>query len=384
MRPTVLAYYFPGWHADPRTDAWFEPHWTEWSLLRDAGPRFDGHRQPRIPALGYQDESDPLVAAGQIDLARAHGIDGLLVDYYWYEDGGYLDGALDRGLLEAANAEELTFGLMWANHELVDIFPTDRPEGPPPPQLKDGAIDLDAFERMTDHIVARYFARPNYLRIEGKPWFSVYEIGNLIQGLGGIEETAAALVRFQEKAVAAGHPGLHLDAVVWGFGVLPTAIQIEDPATLIEQLGFASATSYVWIHHVDVRDFSFPVADVGVLQDQVFDEYERVAKALPVPFYPNVTVGWDPSPRTDQSIAFRRGRYPFTTVWDQSPEEFRTGLKRAQRFLAAHPSEHPVLTINAWNEWTEGSALLPDTTHGLAYLEAVREVFGVREDVRNS
>jgi len=34
-----------------------------------------------------------------------------------------------------------------------------------------------------------------------------------------------------------------------------------------------------------------------------------------------------------------------------------------------------ILTINAWNEWTEGSYLLPDTVLGTAHLEAMQEVF---------
>ena len=78
------------------------------------------------------------------------------------------------------------------------------------------------------------------------------------------------------------------------------------------------------------------------------------------------------------------GRYPFLPVFDQTPEDFELALHRAERFLREHPTEHPVITINAWNEWTEGSALLPDTTNGLAFLEALRNVFGVRPVLRKA
>ncbi|TCC66474.1 hypothetical protein E0H73_06255 [Kribbella pittospori] len=57
MRPTVLAYYFPVWHRDPRNVAWFGDGWTEWELLKAARPRFESHRQPQVPMLGYRDES---------------------------------------------------------------------------------------------------------------------------------------------------------------------------------------------------------------------------------------------------------------------------------------------------------------------------------------
>jgi hypothetical protein len=46
--------------------------------------------------------------------------------------------------------------------------------------------------------------------------------------------------------------------------------------------------------------------------------------------------------------------------------------------LDARPAVPKILTINAWNEWTEGSYLEPDTAHGMGYLEAIRDVFGVR------
>ena len=35
-----------------------------------------------------------------------------------------------------------------------------------------------------------------------------------------------------------------------------------------------------------------------------------------------------------------------------------------------------VIAINAWNEWTEGSYLEPDTVYGLGYLAAIRDLFG--------
>ena len=47
--------------------------------------------------------------------------------------------------------------------------------------------------------------------------------------------------------------------------------------------------------------------------------------------------------------------------------------------LLADPDGPRILNINCWNEWTEGSYLEPDSTHGMKYLEAVRDVFAGTE-----
>ena len=59
-----------------------------------------------------------------------------------------------------------------------------------------------------------------------------------------------------------------------------------------------------------------------------------------------------------------------------TPAAFKEALTRARAFLDTQPADRRILTINAWNEWTEGSYLEPDTEHRMAYLEAVRKVFG--------
>jgi hypothetical protein len=72
------------------------------------------------------------------------------------------------------------------------------------------------------------------------------------------------------------------------------------------------------------------------------------------------------------------GDYPFTSVVvNNTPEAFRAALESARAFAVANlPPDKRIITLNSWNEWTEGSYLEPDTVNGMAYLDAVREVFG--------
>lgn len=229
---------------------------------------------------------------------------------------------------------------------------------------------------MARHVVDHYFSQPNYYKVDNRPWFSVYEIGNLIAGLGGVDEARDALSWFDRLARDAGHDGIHFDAVIWGVGVLPTAVTLSDPVAIVPTMGFSSVTSYVWVHHADLGAFDFPEASIGDLRDSAFAEYEEYVQRLDVPFHPNVTVGWDSTPRVSPRLPFVAGEYPAFPVWDTNPDDFEEGLRRAREFVVKHPTANPIVTINAWNEWSEGSALLPDTTHGLGYLERVLEVFG--------
>ncbi|HPG68994.1 MAG TPA: glycoside hydrolase family 99-like domain-containing protein [Candidatus Hydrogenedentes bacterium] len=369
----IAVYYFPNYHPDARNCVWHGPGWSEWELVKAATPRFAGHQQPKIPAWGYEDESDPVVMAKKIDAAADHGVDAFLFDWYWYEDGPFLERAIEEGFLKAANADRLKFGLMWANHTWIDIHPGQRSR--PANALAQGKVSPEAFRTLTDHAIGTYFAHPSYWRVNDGLYFSTYELGTLLDSLGGPEATRRELDGFRERVRAAGLGELHLNAVVWNIPVLPSETGIQDPNALLEQLGFDSVTSYVWVHHHAVSDF--PETAYAAYAEVAAQDYEPFTAKYALPYFPNVTMGWDSSPRTIQSDVYENLGYPYmATLAGNTPAEFKKALERAKAFLDKGLTQPRILTVNAWNEWTEGSYLEPDAVHGMAYLEAIRDVFG--------
>jgi hypothetical protein len=368
---TVVSYYFGNYHpGDPRNVKTKGPTWSEWELVKNAKPRFPGHHQPHIPLWGYTDESKPEVMAQKIAAAADHGISAFIFDWYYYNDGPFLDRPIDQGFLRATNNARLKFAFMWANHDWQDMQPYHR--GAPAKLLYPGRVTPENFTRVCDHLIKDYFVRSNYWRIDGKPYLSFYDLHNLLDNFGTVAATRAALDRFRAMARAAGLPGLHLNAVVWGQTILPAEKTVADPAQLVHDLGFDSATSYVWVHHSPLPEQQ---TEYNFVRDRYFEYWQNVADHLGVPYIPNVTMGWDPSPRADQTQEFVNSGYPFTNIIkENTPENFRTALELAKQRLLADPGSLRILNLNCWNEWTEGSYLEPDTVHGYAYLDAVKAV----------
>jgi hypothetical protein len=362
----VAAYYFPQWHVDPRNAREKGGAWTEWESLRQARPRFPGHEQPRTPLWGELDESDPSVAERQIDAAADHGITAFIYDWYWdmgkgeQWSGPFLQNALEKGFLDARNRDRLRFGLMWANHQ---------------------PVTRARFDAAVDYVIERYFPVANYWNIEGGLYFSFYELHTLVKGLGSVEATADALHSFRASAAAAGFPRLHVNFVEWGLNEdnlkSVEATRNADPAELARRFGADSITSYVWIHNFMAP--GFPEGSYEWCRASAVTLWPKLQDRFPLPYHPNVMMGWDPSPRTDQDKAYAKGEYPFTTIiTGNTPERFEGALEACKAYLDGPRIRQKILTLYAWNEWTEGGYLEPDTLHGYGYLEAVKKVFPPR------
>ncbi len=369
---TVAAYYFANYHTnDPRNIKNKGADWSEWELVKAAKPRFPGHEQPKVPLWGYTDEKDPKVMAQKIETASKYGVDCFIFDWYMYEDGPFLNQCIDDGFLKAKNVAKINFAFMWANHDWNDIHPYTR--GKPQQLLYPGKVSAKRFDEICDLLISKYFTLPNYLKIDGKAYFSIYDIQKFMEGFGTIEATRAAMIRLNNKAIAAGLKGVHWNLVAWGRPILPVEKVPANYPGLIKLLGFDSATSYVWIHHVGLPDRQ---TDYNKVRDQYFTYWDNAKNEFKVPYYPNVSMGWDPSPRCDLNSVWGNYGYPFTyTIGNNTPENFRKALQMTRDKLMADPEGPKMMNINCWNEWTEGSYLEPDTKNKFGYLEAIKSVF---------
>jgi hypothetical protein len=358
--PDLMVYYFPQWHPDDLNSRMWGEGWTEWDVLRRGAARFPGHVQPKRPLWGEADESDPAVASRAVGAALDHGITGFIVDWYWFDDAPFLNGFLDRGLLGADRIDEFRFALMWANHDWTDLYPAPHPN---PARMLPAPNGRYHARHAAIHVIETYLRHPRYYAVDGGKYFSVYDIVGFVEGLGGMGEAAAFLRWFREEARARGAGELHLNAIV--------TAQVPDPARTLAALGFDSATHYTWWHQTPNGFDTFPTTAYDRAFARAREAWEH-GHRLPIPYYPNVTVGWDPTPRTVEWDMRSEPGYPFTSVLvDNTPANVGDAVHAA--LLDAARSGSGIVTMNAWNEWTEGSYLEPDLEHGFAQLEAVRE-----------
>jgi hypothetical protein len=369
----IAVYYFPNYHFDKRNEKQLGKGWTEWNLMKEAKPRFSGQYQPKVPYWGYTDEADPKVMAQKIQAASSHAINAFIFDWYYYDDGPFLETGLENGFMKAKNNNLMKFALMWANHNWLDIFPATH--GKNEKQLYPGKITPATWDKMTDYIIEKYFKNPSYWKIDGAPYFSIYDLGNFLDSFGSTGAAIQAIADFRKKTIAAGFKDLNMNAVIWESTILPGTKTVAAPDELVKKLGFNSVTDYVWVHHVGLRNF--PANSYDSVKNEYFKYAQHASSALSVPYYPNVSMGWDPTPRTNQSVPWGNFGYPYTPVIvGNTPTAFESALIEAKQFMDQNSKGPKILTINSWNEWTEGSYIEPDKINKFKYLDAIKSVFG--------
>lgn len=317
----------------------------------------------RKPLWGYVDEADPKVMEMQIEEAIKHGVNVFIYDWYWYDDRPFLENCLNDGFLKAANRDKMKFYIMWANHDAGYTWDW-RISSECDATVWRGAVTQEQFKKIGHRWIEKYFKLSNYYRIDGKPVVSIYDLGNFINGLGGVEKAKQSMEWLREEAKKAGLPDVHFQLIKWGdqnlnLSGVDGGIKRVDPE-LVQYLGFDSLTHYQIVHFTDVnRDY------MEILEDMK-KEWKNVIDTYQIPYSPHVSIGWDNNPR------FKSFRPEI--VKNNTPENFEKALMEVKKFTEKY-CKNSLITINSWNEWTETSYLEPDDVNGYGYLEAIRRVF---------
>lgn len=354
----VGVYYFPGW-----------PTASQWHPIR----RFPERR----PVLGWYREGDPEVADWHIRWAVEHGITFFAYDWYWSRGERQLEHALHQGYFRARHRNLLKFCLLWANHNAP------------------GTSSHDDCLAVTRFWIANYFRRPEHLRVDGRPVIIVFSPDRLTADLGtdGVKRAFEAMRGECERA---GLGGLHVVACVPDVGV----------ARQCAVEGYDAVTAYTWPH------LGVPEGRLYAPFETLLEGYRRnwaqIADSAGIPLLPPICGGWDSRPWHGENQLVR---------FDRTPDLFRRHLLDAREFLeargagiasgrtpvigtAAAPGTatgsgaesgtglpggpgalavsgvRPIVLIEAWNEFGEGSYVEPQREFGFGYLDAIREVFG--------
>ncbi len=357
----VAAYIWPSCHDDAlaHKKLWSEGI-GEWEVIKKGNPRFDGHYQPRQPLWGYEMDNDPKVVEKWIDAATDHGVNVFVYDWYWYEEGPYLESALDDGFLKARNNSKMQFYIMWANHDVKYNYWNVHRYKDNTNILWNAKVDWKNYKIIVDRVINQYFKRPNYLKINGEPVFSIFSIDKLMESFGGnLEETRKALDYFREEVKKAGFPGLHIQ---WnqGGGSLMSDEKASQFREKVKTMGFNSVAMY------NMGGMNEDYIIYGTNSIKIREQLDSI---LDVPVFPCVSIGWDDTPR------FPAKGIKDVVHYHNTPSSFATLLSKAKKYADTHPEQPKLITINAWNEWVEGSYLLPDMLNGFGYLEAVKDVF---------
>ncbi len=373
----IAAYIWPAYTGDEIRTRMFWPEGIgEWQSIKNVEKNSREHKREwyetwknRKPLWGYVNEADPAVMEMQIDCAVRHGVNVFIYDWYWYDDRPFLENCLNDGFLKAKNVDKMKFYIMWANHDVPQVWNIELSDSL---GWKDiiwnGFTSPDVFKKLVDRWIEMYFTHPSYYKINGKPVFMIYDIGNFIKGFGGnVSAAKAGLEYFREKAKAAGFSGLHIQGIS-GDDEVENYSGVDgekcDISSLYRDLMLDSVTNYQWVSFQEPCDYTEMTKRTS-LEYAKMDERQMC-------YFPHVSVGWDNNPR------FKKLREDIAT--NNTPENFESALKIAKEYVDTHELPAPLVTINSWNEWTETSYLEPDELYGYGYLEAVKKVFVDNED----
>lgn len=338
----VITFYLPQFHTIPENDAWWGQGFTEWTNVKRGKSMYPGHFQPRVPAdLGYYDLRSSDTQIKQTELAKEYSIYGFCYYYYWFSGKKLLDTPLNAIL--NSKKPDFPFCICFANENW-----TRRWDGCENEVLIRQEHSLENDKRFIREVLPILSDR-RYIHVNGKPLLLLYRAELLQNSI----ETAEL---WQSEAKKYGLAGLYL-----------CSCQSFSQSNGIAE-GFDAAVEFpphgLWMKKIDLHgvdpDFSGRIMDyessANLIMNREWPSFKLHKTAM---------LGWDNTARR------KSGSYIYHNFSLEAYEKWlRTIIARTAK---KYPSDERLVFINAWNEWSEGTYLEPDTRYGFQYLESTKK-----------
>ncbi len=356
----AIAFYLPQYHPIPENDSWWGAGFTEWTNTTRARPLFRHHHQPQLPAdLGYYDLRLPEVQLAQAQLAKEYGLHGFCYYYYWFNGKKILNRPIEQ-MLESGEPG-FPYCICWANENWSRNW-----DGQNRHILLKQSYSGESNRQLIRELL-KHFKDRRYIRHDGKPVLIVYRI-RIIPNWRAIADM------WREECRAAGIGEIHLCAV--RFGLEPLDGHPSD----------YGLDSYVLFppHETNKVDARQSVMDLAkdfngeiLHYDAAIDgDLSRFQDGYPWPVHRGAMLGWDNTARRQKDSRIFTGA---------TPSRFRAWLSGIACQDAEHsPNTSPMVFINAWNEWAEGTTLEPSSKFGHGYLQAFSSVIAPSSDGRRN
>lgn len=251
-------------------------------------------------------QKDTSVIDKQIVLAKAHGVDYFMLEWFYYDDQSSFNEAASyaednhiavHAFMNSCQKLGFKFAVMITNHEPFRI------------------VGLQNWKDAIAYLDREYFRDPSYLVVDNKPVLYIFD---------KTEYRAAGPAEINDYFIELGWDGCYM--LMTNYNTIPTSSQIEekDVQLLYDEVKRWNITNYIADH-----------------------QYNFVA---------NVTCGWDTRP-----WAVRPGGYARPGAW-YAPDFAKWAAMFAWIYQFAkvyNNGNFASVLICAWNEYGEGSYLVP-------------------------
>lgn len=336
----LIGFYLPQFHPIEENNRWWGKGFTEWTNVARARPYMFGQRHPRLPTeLGYYDLRVIDNMHEQTKLAESYGLGGFCFYVYWFEGRRLLERPLELWQEKGPN---FPYCICWANENW-----SRRWDG----SESDILISQDYAEGFEERFIIDMLPilkDPRYIKVNGAPLLAIYRISEL-------PDPQASSIAFRRAAAKWGIPEIHL-VMIQSFGLsdprpfgCDAAVEFSPPHTnrLLVDPKLVGGTYSEFAGHVE--DY------VGVAAQSINarpTNYVRYRGCFPM---------WDNTAR--------RGSRGHVFI-NESPKAYGHWLRfLVHEALTRRERVEPLIFINAWNEWAEGTYLEPDEHYGRALLE---------------